>query len=409
MMISESQERMVAIVAAADGSTAVEAVLDRWELAPRRDRRGDGRRGELRAFWDGEVVGEIPARLLTDECPRYEVEREPRAAAPARELVAGAARAESAARAARARRTCAAARSSTAATTSSSARARCDGPGSTPPCCGCARRCAASPSRSTARAGSRGSTRSRAARSRCSRRRGTSPARAASRSASRTASTSATRRSPRSAGSSPRRSTAWRAACEALGVAGRLRERLALQRDERPGDPPDAGRRLRSGSSRTSGACRGAGARATSCSSPSASPLTLARLGVPGALRRGRRRAAAARPRGRGARSSTFLWRAAPLASLVHDAAEGGLAVCSPRRRSSRGRRRARARRTTRSQLFGEVGGARSWRARRAGDEVERLAASRRAAAAARRGRRRYAPRRGARASSRSAGRATAR
>ncbi len=31
--------------------------------------------GELRALWDGEVVGEIPARFLTDECPRYEVDR----------------------------------------------------------------------------------------------------------------------------------------------------------------------------------------------------------------------------------------------------------------------------------------------------------------------------------------------
>jgi phosphoribosylformylglycinamidine synthase subunit PurL len=33
--------------------------------------------GDLRALHDGEVVGEIPARFLTDECPRYEVEREP--------------------------------------------------------------------------------------------------------------------------------------------------------------------------------------------------------------------------------------------------------------------------------------------------------------------------------------------
>ena len=31
--------------------------------------------GELRAFVDGDAVGEIPAALLTDECPRYEVER----------------------------------------------------------------------------------------------------------------------------------------------------------------------------------------------------------------------------------------------------------------------------------------------------------------------------------------------
>ena len=35
--------------------------------------------GELRAFVDGEVVGSIPAGLLTDECPRYEVEHGRRA------------------------------------------------------------------------------------------------------------------------------------------------------------------------------------------------------------------------------------------------------------------------------------------------------------------------------------------
>ncbi len=40
-------------------------------------------RGELRAFHDGEVVGEIPARLLTEECPRYRVPTLPKEAAPA--------------------------------------------------------------------------------------------------------------------------------------------------------------------------------------------------------------------------------------------------------------------------------------------------------------------------------------
>jgi phosphoribosylformylglycinamidine synthase len=35
--------------------------------------------GELRAFFDGELVGSIPAGLLTDECPRYEVEQTPHA------------------------------------------------------------------------------------------------------------------------------------------------------------------------------------------------------------------------------------------------------------------------------------------------------------------------------------------
>ena len=80
VMISESQERMVAIVRP-QMVDAVEAVLGRWEL----DYATIGEitaTGELRAFWYEEVVGEIPARLLTDECPRYEVAREARNPTP---------------------------------------------------------------------------------------------------------------------------------------------------------------------------------------------------------------------------------------------------------------------------------------------------------------------------------------
>jgi phosphoribosylformylglycinamidine synthase len=36
--------------------------------------------GEVRAFHDGELVGAIPAALLTDECPRYEVAKKAHAA-----------------------------------------------------------------------------------------------------------------------------------------------------------------------------------------------------------------------------------------------------------------------------------------------------------------------------------------
>jgi phosphoribosylformylglycinamidine synthase len=55
---------------------AVRRVCSQWELpcTPIGDVTDTG---DLRAYHDGEVVGEIPARLLTDECPRYEVEREP--------------------------------------------------------------------------------------------------------------------------------------------------------------------------------------------------------------------------------------------------------------------------------------------------------------------------------------------
>jgi phosphoribosylformylglycinamidine synthase len=81
IMISESQERMVAVVRPEQLERA-EAVLERWEL--RHAVIGEVTdTGELRAFFDGDVVGEIPAAFLTDECPRYHVQRTPRRASPA--------------------------------------------------------------------------------------------------------------------------------------------------------------------------------------------------------------------------------------------------------------------------------------------------------------------------------------
>jgi phosphoribosylformylglycinamidine synthase II len=74
VMISESQERMVAVVRK-DFLPRVEQVCAKWELAFAVVGEVTTT-GELRAFWDDEVVGAIPARLLTDECPRYEVDRE---------------------------------------------------------------------------------------------------------------------------------------------------------------------------------------------------------------------------------------------------------------------------------------------------------------------------------------------
>jgi phosphoribosylformylglycinamidine synthase subunit PurL len=77
IMISESQERMVAVVRP-EMLEAVHAVCARWELActPIGEVTDSG---ALRAFHGDDVVGEIPARLLTDECPRYEVELLPAA------------------------------------------------------------------------------------------------------------------------------------------------------------------------------------------------------------------------------------------------------------------------------------------------------------------------------------------
>jgi phosphoribosylformylglycinamidine synthase II len=73
IMISESQERMVAVVRP-QMLEAVREVCCRWELTctPIGEVTDHG---ELRAFAEGDVVGSIPAVLLTDECPRYEVER----------------------------------------------------------------------------------------------------------------------------------------------------------------------------------------------------------------------------------------------------------------------------------------------------------------------------------------------
>jgi len=76
IMISESQERMVAVVRP-QMLAAVERVCAKWELPCTviGDVTDDG---VLRAWHDGDVVGEIPAEFLTDECPRYDLERTPR-------------------------------------------------------------------------------------------------------------------------------------------------------------------------------------------------------------------------------------------------------------------------------------------------------------------------------------------
>ncbi|MES1248872.1 MAG: phosphoribosylformylglycinamidine synthase subunit PurL [Actinomycetota bacterium] len=73
VMISESQERMVAVVRP-QMLAAVEAICARWELPCTPIGEVTDHR-ELRAFWGGDVVGSVPARFLTDECPRYEVEQ----------------------------------------------------------------------------------------------------------------------------------------------------------------------------------------------------------------------------------------------------------------------------------------------------------------------------------------------
>jgi phosphoribosylformylglycinamidine synthase len=77
IMISESQERMVAVVEPSLFED-VRVACERWELPCTVIGEVTGH-GELRAFFDDDVVGAIPAELLTDECPRYEVEQRPHA------------------------------------------------------------------------------------------------------------------------------------------------------------------------------------------------------------------------------------------------------------------------------------------------------------------------------------------
>ena len=81
IMISESQERMVAVVEP-ERLDAVRAACARWEL-PCTVIGEVTDHAELRAYARDELVGQIPAGLLTDECPRYDLEPAPRPVGPA--------------------------------------------------------------------------------------------------------------------------------------------------------------------------------------------------------------------------------------------------------------------------------------------------------------------------------------
>jgi phosphoribosylformylglycinamidine synthase subunit PurL len=71
IMISESQERMVAVVERSR-LDEVRAACARWELPCTVIGEVTGH-GELRVFHEGEVVGAVAAALLTDETPRYDL------------------------------------------------------------------------------------------------------------------------------------------------------------------------------------------------------------------------------------------------------------------------------------------------------------------------------------------------
>jgi len=76
IMISESQERMIAVVTP-DRLGDVVATCEKWEL-PNAVIGEVTDSGHLRCFLGEDLVGDIPARLLTDECPRYPLTLEPR-------------------------------------------------------------------------------------------------------------------------------------------------------------------------------------------------------------------------------------------------------------------------------------------------------------------------------------------
>jgi phosphoribosylformylglycinamidine synthase subunit PurL len=78
IMISESQERMVAVVEPGR-LDEVRAACGRWEL-PCTVIGEVTDHGELRVLFEDEVVGAIPAGLLTEETPRYDLAMEPREA-----------------------------------------------------------------------------------------------------------------------------------------------------------------------------------------------------------------------------------------------------------------------------------------------------------------------------------------
>src|SRR5688500_17339961 len=75
VMVSESQERMLAVVEPAC-LDALLALCARWEVGAAAI--GEVTEGvQLRVLSDGEVVGDVPVAALVDECPLYDLEPEP--------------------------------------------------------------------------------------------------------------------------------------------------------------------------------------------------------------------------------------------------------------------------------------------------------------------------------------------
>jgi phosphoribosylformylglycinamidine synthase len=82
IMVSESQERMLCVVAPERVGEVI-AVCERWETLATPIGQvtdpvpGGGRAGMFRILRRGEVVGELPVSLLVDDCPLYDLEPAP--------------------------------------------------------------------------------------------------------------------------------------------------------------------------------------------------------------------------------------------------------------------------------------------------------------------------------------------
>ncbi|MGZ4461435.1 MAG: phosphoribosylformylglycinamidine synthase subunit PurL [Gaiellaceae bacterium] len=87
IMVSESQERMVAAVTPSL-VPAVREICERWELQCVEIGRVTSS-GVMRCYLRGELVGEIPARFLTEDAPRYQLELAPRELRPPAPLPQG--------------------------------------------------------------------------------------------------------------------------------------------------------------------------------------------------------------------------------------------------------------------------------------------------------------------------------
>src|SRR5205823_4230636 len=78
VMVSESQERMLCVVAPADAD-AVLALCEKWEVGGAVIGTVTDS-GRMRVLADGALVGDMPVRALVDDCPLYDLQPAPPAA-----------------------------------------------------------------------------------------------------------------------------------------------------------------------------------------------------------------------------------------------------------------------------------------------------------------------------------------